>query len=287
MEHNSPRGYAVLSTAGAIIAAVGLYVAPAAPPARPAGAVAFVNGAPILRGEYDRAVAAVAEDVGHPLPEASRRRVLGRLIEEQLLIQRALDLGLPVKDRRVRSALSGAMIQTIIDSAKTTFNSSEDALRSFYETHSAYFAPPRRIQVEAFFFRAVPGGSAALTRAEEARSLLADGAAAAEVAALADASPAPPPATSLSPAQLAAYLGAPATAEILRLAAGEVSPPLLVAGGLEVVRVVSRETDSPPAFSEMVAVVSAEARKRHADDALRAYLDDLRAEARVELVDEP
>ena len=83
----------------------------------PEGAVARVNDAIIRNEEYARLLAALASDRRNPLTEEDRRRLLDRLIEEELLVQRARELGVDRLDRRVRSILVSAMIDSIVAEA--------------------------------------------------------------------------------------------------------------------------------------------------------------------------
>src|SRR5207237_1032452 len=43
-----------------------------------------------------------------------RRQVLGRLIDEELLVERGLELGLARRDARVRKDLTAAVIDTVV-----------------------------------------------------------------------------------------------------------------------------------------------------------------------------
>ena len=61
--------------------------------------VAIVNGDMILRDDYLRLLAGFERDSRNPIDENIRQHVLDRMIEEELLVQRALDLGLAQVDR--------------------------------------------------------------------------------------------------------------------------------------------------------------------------------------------
>src|SRR5262245_15749646 len=65
--------------------------------------VASVNGTAIREEDYERALAAFASDRRSPVEAGDRRHVLDRLIDEELLVQRGLDLGFSRSDRRVRA----------------------------------------------------------------------------------------------------------------------------------------------------------------------------------------
>ena len=59
-------------------------------------------------------LAALASDRRSPLGPEDRRHVLDRLVDEELLVQRGLDLDLPSLDRRVRADLTQAVIASVL-----------------------------------------------------------------------------------------------------------------------------------------------------------------------------
>lgn len=247
-------------------------------PTIPAGAVASVNGTPIREEDYARAVSALASDRRSPLEDADRSHVLDRLIDEELLVQRGLDLGLAKRDRRVRADIVAAMLDAVTSEAKTTEPDDEE-VAAFFETERDYFARPgrvhaRRIVVQASSTR--PDAEArqrALTASKRLRAgddfivvrrELGD----AEVAALPD--------MALPAVKLREYVGPTATRALLASAAGEVSDPIRSAGGYQVLVLVERTDPEVPPLGEIAPEVRAEMRRRAADEALRSYLDELR-----------
>src|SRR5207247_1932083 len=97
-----------------------------------------------------------------PPGEDDRRRVLDRLVDEELLVQRALELGLARRDRLVRAELAGAaigLLGTTADAPEPT----RAELEAFYDAHRDDFTEPGRIRVEQVFV-----GAASLE--EEARA---------------------------------------------------------------------------------------------------------------------
>ena len=83
------------AVAGLIAAALGLLLPDSSsndPPEQEI--VAIVNGDVILRDDYLRLLAGFERDARNPVDDKIRQHVLDRMIEEELLVQRALDLGL-------------------------------------------------------------------------------------------------------------------------------------------------------------------------------------------------
>jgi hypothetical protein len=103
-----------------------------------------VNDTPIRRDDYLRALGAVAADRRTPLDDADKRRILDRLIDEELLLQRGLVLGLPERARSVRAPLVAATIDLL---ARTNREPSDAELRAFYDAHREYFTDPGRVRV--------------------------------------------------------------------------------------------------------------------------------------------
>lgn len=243
-----------------------------------AAEIARVNETAIGRDEFERSVQRLDADKRNPLTEADRAHVLQRIIEEELLIQRGVEMGLVASERTVRKSIASAMIQSIVAEADADVPD-EAALRAFFEENRGYFATPPRIRAQRMVFSG--DGQA---RASEAREALAAGEPFEEVAArLADVPVLPLPDALLPLPKLREYLG-PSVANLLRgLEAGELSAPLVTASGVQLLRVVAIEQAPPPGFEAFRDQAEAEYRRRAGDRALREYLEWLWDDADVRL----
>ncbi len=269
--------------AGLALAAVGLAGSGSAPPEDlPDEAVAVVNGRVILEDDYRRLLAGLASERRTPLGPEDRRRVLDRLIEEELLVQRGLELGLVRSDRRVRGELVSSVIGAVVSEAESREPEQEE-LRRFYDENRDYFTRPGRARVrEILVRRRGETPEAVRARAEEiVRRLRAGEAFEAVAGAVGDAPPLPVPDALLPPAKLQEYLGPTATLRALELEAGGVTEPISTGSGYRVVQLVEREAPRTPPFEEVEALVRAEWRRRAGDRALRRYLGDLRRRSEV------
>lgn len=268
---------------GAALAAAGLTGTASRDGSLPAELVARVNGEGIRREDYERMLAALAGEKRADLPAAEAERVLDRLIDEELLVQRGIALGLASKDRRVRAEITGAMITAILaDRDDRPPNDAE--LEQFYRQQRDFFTRPGRLRVRQIFFRVANPRSEpdALRRAAEAESRLQDGEDFAAVRALlGDRPPVDLPETPLPPNKLRDYLGPTALRTVLGLTAGERSRPVRSGTGIHLLEVVERLPDEAPELDAIRDQVLAEYRRRGGDRALRQYLDALRAEADV------
>jgi hypothetical protein len=230
---------------GAAMAAGGLR--PATAPGLPPDAVARVDQRLILRDAWLRAVAAVASERRTPLTEADRRHILDRLIDEELLVQHGVELGLVEQDARLRSTLVSEVMQAAVLAAWA--EPDEAALRAYYEQHRERFAPAARLRVQAW-------------------RLDASGARAPFEPAVPDAL--------LPLAKLRAYLG-PALAEAaLALQPGEASARLDSSGTRVVLQLAERQAGAAPPFETVREAVRAEFRRRADEDAVRELLAELR-----------
>ena len=115
-------------------------------------AVAWVNGRPIARESYENALRAVAADrKTGALRDGDRERVLERLIDQELLLDRAIELGLHERDPQIRNQLATAMIDFLVRRAEDDARAADEAeLRAFYEAQRFRFerAAQYRVAVE-------------------------------------------------------------------------------------------------------------------------------------------
>jgi hypothetical protein len=112
----------------------------------PAGVVALVNGEPILMTDY---VSETEQALGTPfdmISPAEKAKALRGMVDQELLVQRALALDLPEQDTNVRSALGDsvtALVTAPIGGASTGSAAapSDDArLQAYFIAHKANYA---------------------------------------------------------------------------------------------------------------------------------------------------
>ncbi len=273
------------ATLGLATAMVGiLEPGPAANALLPDDAVATINGEPLSREIFERAVGSLAADSRNPLGAPERQRVLERLIDEELLVQRARELGLDRHEGRVRALLVRALIDSILADAEAD-TPDDAAVQTFYEENRDYFASTARIAVETHRIgqRAGENADATRQRAMEATRRLRAGESATLVdAAVADPQIAAIPTGLLPAAKLRQDLGPTPTQQALRLAVGDVSDPVESGGSWWVVRMLEREPGEIPPLAEVEDQIRAEMRRRAGESALRRYLDELRARSDVQ-----
>ena len=243
-----PRLLLVLGLAGGLLA-VGHELLQHAPgPPLPDAAVARVGSRLILRDEWLKAVAATASERRTPLTEADRQQILQRLVDEELLVQQGLALGLVEHDQRLRGQLVSEVIYATSSAAATTPD--EATLRRFFADNTALFAPPAALRVQAW-------------RLDESGAR--------------QPFQPPVPDSLLPPAKLQTYLGPTLTTLALRQSVGVESASVEIDGHQVVLSVLERGAAATPAFEAVHAQVLAEYRRRSDEAAVRALLERLRA----------
>lgn len=279
------------------LAAFGLLEAPGSESKLPAEAVARVGERVIRRVDYERILAGVENDLRSPVDAAMRRRVLDRMIDEELLVQRALDLGLAAVDRRIRGELTSALIDSIVSGAEAE-EPDERAIASHFEANRDFFTRLGRLRARSLFFssrassrsdraaiepgQAAEPRAAALQRARRAAARLARDEPLEEVRrALADPQVSPLPDALLPASKVRDYLGPRLLETIEALEVGEWSDPVESETGFHLVQLVDREQAVVPPLEEVRALVRQDLERRRGDEALRRYLDELRAEIPV------
>lgn len=241
----------------------------------------------IRRIDYERVLAGVEGDLRNPVDDAMRRRVLDRMIDEELLVQRALDLGLAAVDRRVRGELTSGLIDSIVNEADTE-EPSDRAVAAHYEENRDFFTRPGRLRARTLFFSTRrDDGDPRGTAESRARQALAALRAGQEVEAVeqawADTQVSTLPDALLPPAKVRDYVGPTILSTLMALETGAWAGPVASGGGLHLVQVVDRDAPVVPALEEIEPLVRQDLKRRRGDAALRAYLDDLRSETPVEV----
>ena len=269
---------------GLALAGRGL-LAPDAATLRPGpGEFARVNGIPISNAELERALARIEADTRVPRAEEARRHVRERLIDDELLVQRGVALGLAGSEPNVRKAIVSALIASVVADASSAAPA-EGELEAFFAAHPGYFAAAGRVRVARIFVR---DGEGADARISEVLSALDGGVGPGEVSErYGDATPLALPDALLPEAKLRELLGPTQAALAFALSPGTHSAALADVGGRTVLVSLEREPGVLPDFEVVRPQVEAEWTRRAGERALAAYLELLRREAEIRISAEP
>jgi len=272
---------------GIALAAVSIVRSGRAPAPDFPDAVAVVNGQPVTRETFARLVAAVAEERKNvTLDAATRRRLLERMIDEELLLQRGVELDLHRFEPTARRVIVSALIASVTADAELV-EPDDATLRSFHAENAERFQRPGRITLDAAFVstRERPDAVALRVAGEIVRRVR-DGEPFADVrAALADPPVAPLPEGPVALDTVRQYLGPTVAKTAARLAVGEVSTPTRASAGYFIVRVRDRSPAETAPFGELRPQVRAEYLRSRGDEALHDYLAGLRESGEIHVLD--
>lgn len=253
------------ASVGLVVALVGL-VRDAREPPLPLDAAASVNGTIISNETYARALERFGSDSQDALSAADATWVLDRLIQEELLVQRGLELGFPRSSSSVRNAIVAAMVESIVAESHAA-EVSEDDLREWFLANRLLFTGQPAYQVIAYTFASEREAHQAMISADAgppAGGRLLD-----------------VPSTTLPLTKLRDYLGETAVNRLATLAIAESTEPLGFNGRWLKVFVVARTAGSESNFRNEINKIESEWRRQAGDRALQDYLARLRRTANV------
>lgn len=248
----------------ALVVAIGSVVEDAG--SLPDDAFAVVNGEALPMAQLDTLLQRLETQLGHVPGSAEREEVIARLVDEELLLQQGLALGLARADTRLRSQLIQDVIgQAVSASAATPVD--DAALNDFLQRNAGYFRQPGTFGVERYRFdqevdaeTAARGDQAALARGVRDTAL---------------------PTTLLTESRWRDYLGSSLAARLVSLPAGGIILWRDASGAASVIRLVNRVEGATPGLDDIRPQVEAEYRRRRDEDALRRYVERLRRDAKI------
>ena len=227
-----------------------------------AGSFARVNGELLPVSQLETILARLAEQSGRTPGPAERAEVIARLVEEELLLQQGLALGMARADTRLRSQLVQEVINQVI-AGNAAIPVQETDLSAFLARNAGYFRQPDTFRIERYSFdsadaaaRAIAGEAPALAAGRRDDAL---------------------PATALTESRWRDHLGSSLAA---RLTALPVSS-LVREGEDRALRLVDRIPGRLPDLESIRPQVEAEFRRRRDEETLRRYVERLRRDARI------
>ena len=272
---------------GILLAAVGIVRSGSSETSIPPDAIAVVNGRPLSREAFARFVAAVAaERKLLTLDAPEQRRLLERMIDEELLLQRGIELGLSRFEPAARRAIVSALIASVTADAEVE-EPDEAALRRFHAQHAGRFKRSDRLDLDVAFVgaRERPDPLARRIAGEIARRVRAGEDFERVRAERGDAPVAELPEGALPIETVRRYLGPTAARAALELEVEEVSEPVRGSAGYNVLRLRDRVAGEVAPFEEVREQVRAELLRRRGEEALGDYLEDLRASAAIRMLE--
>lgn len=244
-------------------------------------AAATVNGVAIPRQKYFAALASLATQKRTPkIDGPARQRILEQMIAEELLLARALELGLSRTEPVARRRLVAAMIEHITAGAEQAPPPGEGQLERFYQSHPELF--PGAVRYVARRILLTGKGEQGLARARRAHAALLGGADFEAVKKQHGDEPMIPlPAGPLPATALRQYLGPTAAHAVTKLIPGSHTTPIKGADGHAILLLVRKASSPRPPLSRVRQSVAAMILRRRRSEALNGYLLKLKRTAAI------
>ena len=224
---------------------------------------------------YQMQLEGLAKDKRSPLTNRDKEYVLERMIEEELLIKRAIDLGMLENNPMARGTIVQQMIKNIVTEGSRT-EPQENELIEFFKENIGFFTKANRLRVRQIYFSKDDFGDEVFEKAKDAFIRLNKGENFEEVALSGSKSALKIPDTLMNLSKVREYIGPSLMREAQLLKPGYSSAPNQVSGGYKIIYLVDREDAAQPEYSNIRSTVLSEFLKRRDDQSLRKYLDNLK-----------
>jgi len=238
----------------------------------PADTLVLVNQQPITQATLNTAL--VTLDL--PKNSSTQHSILQRLVDDELILQRAEDLGVLYADPGIRKLLARSAIDNITNNAEN-LPIDESALRAFYKSHQAIFEESPRTTLEVFKFTTIEQASNArnhmLTKGRLGESFgLIEGGQRVDI-----------PLSPLPEHMLRRYLGVGLSSKIIGLAEGELSQPIRQKGDVYLVQILRVEPATMRDFELVRNEIATAIKSRSRDRVLTDELLRLKQAANIEV----
>ena len=217
----------------------------------------------------------LAKDKRSPITQSDKEYVLERMIEEELLIKRALDLGMLDNNPMARGTIVQQMIKTII-SENQRYEVTEQELKEFFEQNTGFFTKSSRLRIRQIYFSEEDFKELTFEESYKAYDLLLEGKSFDEVSKFGSISALRIPNSLMTLSKVREYVGPSIMNIASSLAPGSFTQPIKVSGGYKIIYLLEKELADKPTFNRIKDSVLAEFLKRRDDNSLREYLDNLK-----------
>ena len=253
----------------------------------PERVVAVVNGVEISRADYDVMLRTIQESGRQALKEDDKRAAVDRLIEDELMIERGLDLGMVRGDLTTRHALLSAVFAAERAPGEAGEPSAE-ALERFYLETRDQLRKPGKMRLRQIVIRAKDrlDQASARARAEDAMRRLRAGVPFERVRAEFEGEGDKPlPDRLLDATELRSLVGPMTLERVSELDVGQVSDVIGSDRTLRVVVLIERGPEETPTLQEAREAVLARYRQKSGDEAFARKIGALRAAAKIRVME--
>lgn len=143
------RWLAAGALAGLLAAGYGILRQDSSVDVLPENSIARVNEVIIGRDRYERALERLSGDGFDTGTQASRAMVIGNLVEDELLLQRGLELGMAQSDLTVRAAIINSLIASVTAEADAA-NPPDEELTRHLTDNAERFSYTARVAVQGW-----------------------------------------------------------------------------------------------------------------------------------------
>lgn len=247
----------------------------------PPGAIARIGNRFITQAEFERVARDLATDK-RTQGDGDRQFALQRIIEEELLVQRGVELGFPETAPNIRKALAAAVIVQVIAEAEARAPSNED-LRELYDGDANFFTQSERWQVRWLRITATDP-AAAKRQAQDVHGRLVAGCSIVDLTQSMNIDVVSElPNKFLPLAKLTDYMGPTLARQATHMQPGECSEPILINDAYHMLYLEAYQPRQLPAFDDIRNVVEVEHIRRAGEKALLDYLKWLRTRAEISI----
>ena len=203
------------------------------------------------------------------------KQLLQRLIDDELILQRAEELGILRADPGIRKLLARSAINTIVRESQALLIK-EPQLIAFYNNHQAVFQKPQRITLQAAQFDD-------LEMANISRNAVLLGDSLKKTVSLVGGKILPIPVSPLPKHMLIRYLGISLTDLALGLSATQISQPIVQGDNIYLLHVVESQPATLMPFEQIRETVMTELISRQRRDSLATTLEELKQTTSIQL----
>ena len=203
------------------------------------------------------------------------KQLLQRLIDDELILQRAEELGILQADPGIRKLLARSAINTVVRESQALLIK-EPQLIAFYNNHQAVFQKPQRITLQAAQFDD-------LEMANISRNAVLLGDSLKKTVSLVGGKILPIPVSPLPKHMLIRYLGISLTDLALGLSATQISQPILQGDNIYLLHVVENQPATLMPFEQVRETVMTELISRQRRDSLTTTLEELKQTTSIQL----
>ena len=202
------------------------------------------------------------------------KQLLQRLIDDELILQRAEELGILQADPGIRKLLARSAIDTVVRESQAVLIK-EPELIAFYNDHQAVFQQPQRITLQAAQFDDVE-------MANISRNAVLLGDSLKKTVSLVGGKILPIPVSPLPKHMLIRYLGISLTDLALGLSATQISQPIVQGDNIYLLQVIENQPATLMPFEQVRETVMTELISRQRRDSLTTTLEELKQTASIQ-----